>query len=571
MLYVLADFLVEEIPPSRRRSGMISWVDVVRKRFQPMQDLIKKHWGNERPSDYSSELIQEVLDIAGRLMRFVLVTYDPNQSGRVTDQDTQTFLELHADEIEALEQAIYLIDLMLRRVAFAEVLKESNRLEKQSEQLQALLNDEDASKEEKLYRMERISSGVERLLEAAKDLGNGSMKEFVEARSQEIQSLMEQIREAEANGETEQVESMMEELVENVGELNEGIQEQLQQQQQGEDELMKAYEKLKEELQAQEDAQLELSKQLDEARQQEGEASQELIESWQRLAVLAEDSDTRASGIINNVGGGEGFRSGTIRQYKKQQRTIADLRDAVDARDFAASYSELTRAERMNRSAGGSTHTEVYRQRMPQEKRPEQLQQISQELPIISQNLSEMRSILEQMDTSQAESRAMRELAKQLQQQQQELNQKQKGLEQQAKRIEGALPTADGSVSEFIEQATENMGNAQEALGEGSSVQGEGYQRQGAQNLRNARERLDEQMQQYQQMQQQMRQMGGEGDGSSEQESSEQSGDDIDIPLPDEHMTPEEYRKALLEGMKGKVPEEYQTLKKRYYEELVQQ
>ena len=39
----------------------------------------------------------------------------------------------------------------------------------------------------------------------------------------------------------------------------------------------------------------------------------------------------------------------------------------------------------------------------------------------------------------------------------------------------------------------------------------------------------------------------------------------------EEHMSPEEYRKALLEGMKGDVPEEYQTLKKRYYEELVQQ
>ena len=36
-------------------------------------------------------------------------------------------------------------------------------------------------------------------------------------------------------------------------------------------------------------------------------------------------------------------------------------------------------------------------------------------------------------------------------------------------------------------------------------------------------------------------------------------------------MTPEAYRRALLEGMEGEVPSEYRALKKRYYEELVNQ
>ena len=39
----------------------------------------------------------------------------------------------------------------------------------------------------------------------------------------------------------------------------------------------------------------------------------------------------------------------------------------------------------------------------------------------------------------------------------------------------------------------------------------------------------------------------------------------------EEFRTPEEYRRALLEGMEGDVPEEYRALKKRYYEELVLQ
>ena len=43
------------------------------------------------------------------------------------------------------------------------------------------------------------------------------------------------------------------------------------------------------------------------------------------------------------------------------------------------------------------------------------------------------------------------------------------------------------------------------------------------------------------------------------------------MPQPEEFRTPEEYRRALLEGMEGEVPEEYRALKKRYFEELVNQ
>ena len=45
----------------------------------------------------------------------------------------------------------------------------------------------------------------------------------------------------------------------------------------------------------------------------------------------------------------------------------------------------------------------------------------------------------------------------------------------------------------------------------------------------------------------------------------------MEIPGREEFRTPEAYRRALLEGMEGDVPEEYRALKKRYYEELVHQ
>ena len=58
-----------------------------------------------------------------------------------------------------------------------------------------------------------------------------------------------------------------------------------------------------------------------------------------------------------------------------------------------------------------------------------------------------------------------------------------------------------------------------------------------------------------------------EGSGGAERAASEQ----IRIPSPELFRTPEQYRRELIQGMEGEVPDEYRALKKRYYEELVNQ
>ena len=64
---------------------------------------------------------------------------------------------------------------------------------------------------------------------------------------------------------------------------------------------------------------------------------------------------------------------------------------------------------------------------------------------------------------------------------------------------------------------------------------------------------------------------GGEGQESGQKESNAMSFDSFQLPPPEEFQSPEEYRRALIEGMQADVPDEYRSLKKRYYEELVQQ
>ena len=79
-----------------------------------------------------------------------------------------------------------------------------------------------------------------------------------------------------------------------------------------------------------------------------------------------------------------------------------------------------------------------------------------------------------------------------------------------------------------------------------------------------AREQLQDETQRMRQGDSDQGKQPKSGDSSSSSQSA-------DLPAPEEFRTPEEYREALLQGMEADVPDEFQALKKRYYEELVHQ
>ena len=151
---------------------------------------------------------------------------------------------------------------------------------------------------------------------------------------------------------------------------------------------------------------------------------------------------------------------------------------------------------------------------------------------------------------------------------------KQNALEKKTQKVEQGMPTSDGSASKFLKEATESMGDAEQLLRMGRSVSGEGLQRDAAQNIQKTIDRLQQQQQEMQKMKQQSQRMSGNGEqeqndgGSDKRDGEEMAANPLDLV---EEMTSEEYRRRFLEGMSGSVPEEFQLLKKRYYEELVQQ
>jgi hypothetical protein len=103
-------------------------------------------------------------------------------------------------------------------------------------------------------------------------------------------------------------------------------------------------------------------------------------------------------------------------------------------------------------------------------------------------------------------------------------------------------------------------------------MQAEGSQGVAAERVGAAAASLEKAAQQAAQQQQELSE-GDAGEGKRDKPGDQpaQQPDQLDIPTGEEFRTPDAYRKALLDGMEGEVPEEYRALKKRYYEELVAQ
>jgi hypothetical protein len=139
-----------------------------------------------------------------------------------------------------------------------------------------------------------------------------------------------------------------------------------------------------------------------------------------------------------------------------------------------------------------------------------------------------------------------------------------------------AAPLGLPGVVEAMDAALSEMTRAEDNL-KGARVQeAEGAVGAAADRLWQAQQQLAQgaaALEQFQEAMQGSGQRGGEpGEDGSRRDGDEERADHTEIEIPiDDLLDAEAYRKALLEGMKGEVPTEFEALKRRYYEELVRQ
>ena len=574
LVLVLADFLVEsdELPIANDPGAMQRWVEVARDRFGPAQAIYDRQWGGEEPSTGDGEMVRQVLDDAAVLFRFTLTTFDPNTSRRVTMGDLATFDQLHDAGIESLEVAIGLLDALLQRDALTEVADAAAAVAEEARELAAISPDADAA--QLLARLDQLQRLMAELARASARLGEGQLQEFLNSRLESASTLIDQIRQAIAEGRMDDARAMLEQLAAQLDQMSQGIQQQLQEGQQQEDQLGEAMDKTLEELDALRQQQEQLAAELAQARQEQGGDFQEQVQAWNRLDELAGLAVTQAAGAVHEVGDGRGWRVDSVRRLETARAEIDQLRAAVTARDVPEARERVEAAGWRQDQAARATLAEDARPRVQGEAVPDGVRRAAEHLRELGRTLDEMRELLEQVQQQEQQvSPQAAEQARQLSQRQQQLQDEQNRLQRQVRDVERQMPTGQGEATEAMERAGQAMGQADEALQQGQPAPGEGHMREAAEQVGAAREELERLQQQMQQMQQMQQQMGGKGnpEGDGDSDSAPAQRPRVELPDPEQFRTPEAYRRALLEGMESEVPEEYEALKRQYYEELVQQ
>ena len=566
MLFILADYLVESTP---KFETLGTWGNTARLRYDPLRELTNTEWGEQWPTYLSAQLVADVLADSSSIMRFLMTTFGPSKIGQPKEEDYKSFTEMYDAHVEQLERTIYIIDTMLRQVAFMEVAKNATSLNKEVERFTEM-DLENMTPQELTMRLEPINRRMDMLAEATTDLGDGSIREFIVQRQMEIQNLEKELQKALEANHTEQIRELSEQISKAMEQYNDGVQEHLQRLKDEEDQMQQEMESLIEKLEQMEKAEQELANELSTQRAEHDGDGQSKIEIWKKLEKLAEQSLEDAQDIVEKSGDGRGFQSSTIYGYERLLQQAQKDYNLVIAKDIATLPDELYIMDRHIASSNSRTSTELNRQRRPQDALPPQVSSIPDMLNNLSVQAVEMHELLSRSEMQESSNNAyMSELAKQQNAKQQNLRTQMQQAIQEVIKLEQQMPTADGSASQFAKEAVEDMQEAGESLQEGDSLRGEGFEIQSALRIRDTIDALQQQMQQMQQMQQQMQQMSGESSGSDDGDSEDISS--VDIPPIERRLTPEEYRKQLLEGMQGDVPQEFEILKKRYYEELVAQ
>ena len=574
MLDILADFLVEPWPPGETSAAMARWGEDVAKRYGPLEALAEEYWQGFAVESIEATMTSMVLDSGHDLIRYSQVAFSPNSVARPKESAYLIVADMRTEGIEILEEGILALDRILGMRALREVSERAETLENVAGVLDDLLDQEELDPQELLARLDQIERMLHQLMQEAAKLNEGGLREFINARESEVQSLINEARKALSAGDMEEATAMMRRLSEQVRQLSEGIKDDLEKMKsEGSDSMTKA-KQLVEELQRIEDEQLNLRTQVAQARQ-DGDAS-----SAEKASELWEKAQGEARKLVEDGNGYVEAIEAVNRPFYEQQRgaqAVAEseaLQSATEARDLMGAIDAIELSRRAWQVSERAFSVEQHRRGAglpgPGER----------ELDGIEQRINRLGQLLQQLEqASRSVDEETAAEARELSDEQRELEQDLEQAQQAAEQLVRDFPVHPRGMEEALEGADERMNNAGDSLKRGQPLQAEGSQGVAAQRVREAKEALERAMRQAQQQARQL-ESGGSGGGSEGGKGSGQEGEDeqntmsfdtFQLPPPEEFQSPEEYRRALIEGMEADVPDEFRSLKKRYYEELVQQ
>jgi hypothetical protein len=581
-LSILADHLEDVSPVDHRGrpptgAALAAWGERVSRWYEALESWRAEMHGDRpartRRERLERDLLQRVAKAGTALIRFTQVAFDPQATGPAASADLSVILDLRAKAVEATEDAVLALDRMVQLRALRDVVDKAKALgELADEVMQSLA--EGMSAQEMLTRLERLEQAIREVMQQAARMQEGGLREFVNQRGTEMSSLMEEIRKALEKGDTAEAQALMERLARELQQFSEGVEEQLNRRSEEGQEQMKEAQALQRELSALEQEQRKLQEETRAAREQADSAGAKRAQQlWEKLQEKAGAHANHAERVAGPAAAGA--RSFFLQQRAENGAERSNhLRDAVAARDLRASREGLDEARvawmQARDAARGSG------------------QALVPELGALEAELSEIDALLRQLE-QQAQSTDPRaaQRSRELEQRQQQLEQRLGEAQKKAQEVARGMSTRPRGLEEGLEGAERAMEQAGRDLGQGRPMPAEGAQGSAAEQIREARESLEQAMRDQQSMQsagsQSSGSSGSEGEGGDSERPGEGGGGDgddgedssqphdIEIPNPEQFRTPEEFRRELLEGMEGDVPEEYRELKRLYFEELVHQ
>jgi hypothetical protein len=573
LLDMLAEHVTDPDPPANNQSDLLVWAGDAAARLDPVDALVDQYWDAFQSSTVESLIVDEVRRVSGSLLRFAQSISSAQESAPIRPADLASLSELREELLERSEQAILMLDQMVRYQALAKLNQLAQTMAQQGTAMEER-NKKDASLGEMLGRLDSLERQAGSLREAAKDFNGGDLSEFVERSLDDAERLMKRMREMVSEEDEAGARARVPQLAETLRMMAAGVEHQQRQMEAEGEEMENLIEELKKELERLEVEERNLQEETVAARERNGAGQRSLVDLWKQAEALVVKAVENSRAAEIGIAPGLGFSPQESTTAQQGADQVERLQQAIGGRDLDASKVELSRAQLRNSRA-----LETLRWR---ESRRDQIGRgipqadgLEAQLNTANEALVRLESLLRRLDSDlNASSPGLQAASQKLSGEQVSLQEETQSAQALAQQLSEKLPMGAPGLNEGMEGAVREMERATESLLRARTVEAEGAEGAAADRLRQAREALEQAAAAMAQMQEAMRgqgQQGGERPDGQDQSGEERRQDPIEIPAPEEFQSPEAYRKALLEGMQGDVPSEFEALKRRYYEELVRQ
>lgn len=562
---ILARFLTEPWPPGAMAKDFAGWGEVVSDRYDPLSEAVERLWQGIDPNSQDRAIVDRVLESGRKLVRYTQVSFEPQSVEIVQDKVAEIVGGMRDEAVVATEDAILAYHDLLRYDAMAAIQEGAKDLTRAADNLAEALDRDDTA--EMLARLDQAERMMDQLKKAAERLSEDhGLRELIELRDSENRRLMEEIRKAIAEGRVDDARKMAERLSEQIRAESKAIEEEMARMSEQGEKLDQQAEDLKAELEKLEQEQKALQTEVQALRKEDRDSADQMAALWAELEKLSAQHTTSAAGYRAGLDAGN-------RPFYEKERAEAGVDEAeqvkgsVAARDVSGARTAVAEGQMAWSAVGAAVEGQIRAKGSVSGPGVRELRGLFGQLDRIEQLLEQLEQAERQVDPQTLQK------ARELEGRQRDLDNRLQQASENSEAFEQQFPVRPQGMREAIDDASERMQQAAEDLSQGQPMQAEGSQGVAAQRLREAIESIEQAQQQAQQMQQEMRgeSTGDKPEDGPEHGSGTQMQQTLDIPDREEFQTPEEYRRALLEGMEGEVPEEYRALKQRYFDELVHQ